>query len=146
MVRMEQSDLAQRAGVSVDTIKRLERTIGPISANVATMNSVVSVLEATGIEFTNGGQPGVRMSSDLINLRSRNARLRSRIEQLLERSDQSIQEAVRRVALEQSLVVSDDTAESLQDVHDNLRRRADTLIHAGVAKPEDFEGMIWPPA
>jgi len=61
MARIEQSDLAERSNVSVDTIKRLERTVGPISANVATMAAVVGALEAAGVEFTNGGQPGVRM-------------------------------------------------------------------------------------
>lgn len=62
MARIEQSELAQKAGVSVDTIKRLERTVGPISANVNTMASIVRVLEEAGIEFTNGGQPGVRLA------------------------------------------------------------------------------------
>jgi transcriptional regulator with XRE-family HTH domain len=61
MARIEQADLASRAKVSVDTIKRLERTVGPISANVATMAAIVGVLEAAGVEFTNGGQPGVRI-------------------------------------------------------------------------------------
>lgn len=62
MARIEQAELARQAGVSVDTIKRLERTVGPISANVNTMASIVTVLEAAGVEFTNGGQPGVRLA------------------------------------------------------------------------------------
>ena len=62
MTRIEQSELARRSGMSVDTVKRLERTEGPISANVATVDAIVSVLEAAGIEFTNGGQPGVRVT------------------------------------------------------------------------------------
>lgn len=63
MARVEQGELAQRASVSVDTIKRLERTVGPISANVATMASIVHALEAAGVEFipANGGGPGVRL-------------------------------------------------------------------------------------
>lgn len=63
MSRIEQADLAAKAGVSVDTVKRLERTVGPISANVATMNAVVSVLEASGVIFVeeNGEGPGVRL-------------------------------------------------------------------------------------
>ena len=61
LTRIEQSDLAAAAKVSVDTIKRLERTVGPVSANIATVNSVVSALEAAGVEFTNGEQPGVRL-------------------------------------------------------------------------------------
>jgi transcriptional regulator with XRE-family HTH domain len=61
MARIEQSELTLASKVSVDTVKRLERTIGPVSANVATVNSVVQALEAAGVEFTNGWQPGVRM-------------------------------------------------------------------------------------
>jgi hypothetical protein len=38
---------------------------GLISANVATVDAIVSVLEAAGIEFTNGGQPGVRFRKGL---------------------------------------------------------------------------------
>jgi transcriptional regulator with XRE-family HTH domain len=63
MARIEQADLARQANVSVETIKRLERTAGPVSANVQTVDAVMRVLEAAGIEFTNGDQPGVRMKA-----------------------------------------------------------------------------------
>jgi predicted transcriptional regulator len=60
---MEQSDLAQAAKVSVDTIKRLERTVGQVSANVLTVNAITKTLESAGVEFVpeNGGGPGVRL-------------------------------------------------------------------------------------
>ncbi|CAA2109004.1 hypothetical protein MBUL_04497 (plasmid) [Methylobacterium bullatum] len=63
MCRIEQSELAERAGVSVDTIKRLERTAGPISANIKTINAVVKTLEAAGVVFIdeNGSGAGVRL-------------------------------------------------------------------------------------
>jgi predicted transcriptional regulator len=61
MARIEQSELAQRSGVSVDTIKRLERTEGPVSANVATVHSIVAALESAGVVFTNGDEPGVKL-------------------------------------------------------------------------------------
>jgi transcriptional regulator with XRE-family HTH domain len=61
MARIEQVDLALQANVSVETIKRLERTEGPVSANVQTVDAVTRALEAAGIEFTNGEQPGVRL-------------------------------------------------------------------------------------
>jgi transcriptional regulator with XRE-family HTH domain len=61
MARIEQADLARQASVSVETIKRLERTEGPVSANVQTVDAVIRALEAAGVEFTNGAQPGVRL-------------------------------------------------------------------------------------
>jgi transcriptional regulator with XRE-family HTH domain len=61
MARIEQADLARQANVSVETIKRLERTEGPVSANVQTVDAVTRALEAAGVEFTNGEQPGVRL-------------------------------------------------------------------------------------
>ncbi len=63
MARIEQGDLASRAGVSVDTIKRLERIVGPVSANTMTMDAIQRALEAAGVEFIpeNGGGAGVRL-------------------------------------------------------------------------------------
>ena len=63
MARLEQSELAQKAGVSVDTVKRLERMIGPVMATVSTLNSITSVLQAAGVIFVdeNGEGPGVRL-------------------------------------------------------------------------------------
>jgi predicted transcriptional regulator len=55
---MEQSDVAQSAGVSVDTVKRLESIVGPVSANISTIESIQRVLEAAGVEFTNGASLG----------------------------------------------------------------------------------------
>jgi hypothetical protein len=80
------------------------------------------------------------MSDDLINLQSRNAQLRAKIEQLVEGADKSVQDEVRRIASEQLPAVAD-PVETLQRVHDNLQRQADALLDAGVAKAEDFEGV-----
>ena len=64
MIRMDQTELATRANVSVETIKRMERTTGVVSANVATLNAVVCALESAGVEFIaeNGGGAGVRLA------------------------------------------------------------------------------------
>lgn len=51
MVRMEQGELASRAGVSVETVKRFERIIGPVSANTSTLKAVQKVLEDAGAVF-----------------------------------------------------------------------------------------------
>jgi DNA-binding XRE family transcriptional regulator len=62
MLRMEQRGLAAAAGISLETVKRIERTAGPISAMAATVDNLTRALEAAGVEFTNGEQPGVRLS------------------------------------------------------------------------------------
>jgi hypothetical protein len=55
MVRVERDDLAARAGVSGETIKRLERTIGQVSGNPSTVDAVVGVLQSAGVAFTHSG-------------------------------------------------------------------------------------------
>jgi DNA-binding XRE family transcriptional regulator len=63
LARMDQQALADRSGVSVPTIKRMEAGDGPIRGNYENVAAVVAVLEASGIEFIpeNGGGPGVRL-------------------------------------------------------------------------------------
>lgn len=57
----EQRQLASAAGVSVETISRLERTEGPVSTYATTLEAIQSALEEAGIEFINGDAPGVRL-------------------------------------------------------------------------------------
>jgi hypothetical protein len=59
--RIEQRELAQTAGVSLETIKRIERSPGVVSAYASTVDNLRRALEAAGIEFTNGDRPGVRL-------------------------------------------------------------------------------------
>jgi predicted transcriptional regulator len=61
MLRMEQETLAQAAGVSANTIRRMEGFDGPIGARTDTMRRLQRVLEEAGIEFQDEGRPGVRM-------------------------------------------------------------------------------------
>jgi len=61
MLRMEQRQLADAAGVSVETIKRMERATGEAPTNARTATAIQRALENAGVEFTNGDQPGVRM-------------------------------------------------------------------------------------
>jgi transcriptional regulator with XRE-family HTH domain len=61
MLRIEQRELADRSGVSLETIKRIERTPGPISAYTGTVDKLRRALESAGIEFSEGDQPGVRL-------------------------------------------------------------------------------------
>ncbi len=51
-------ELAAAAGVSLQTVARLERGE---SLRPATLAAIRTALEAAGVEFTNGDQPGVRL-------------------------------------------------------------------------------------
>jgi transcriptional regulator with XRE-family HTH domain len=67
MVRWEQAELAQRANVSVKTIKRLEAVSGPLDAR--SNWSIKNALELAGIEFLDADDyrsrgDGVRFHKD----------------------------------------------------------------------------------
>ena len=49
LLRWEQSTVAARAGISVETVKRLERPI--VAVKVATIEAIRRAFEAAGIEF-----------------------------------------------------------------------------------------------
>jgi transcriptional regulator with XRE-family HTH domain len=51
-------ELAERAGVGVNTVNRFE---GGQDARVSSVDKMRAAFESAGIEFTNGGQPGVRL-------------------------------------------------------------------------------------
>jgi transcriptional regulator with XRE-family HTH domain len=63
LLRKEQRDIAKAAGISLETVKRIERTPGQISAMAATVDRLTRALGALGVEFIpeNGGGPGVRL-------------------------------------------------------------------------------------
>jgi len=61
MLRWEQAKLAETSGVSLPTLKRLEGQQGPLAAHGRTIAALQRALEDAGIEFTNGGAPGVRL-------------------------------------------------------------------------------------
>ena len=61
LLRWEQKHLAEASKVSLPTIKRIESKPGPIGAHTDTLHAIQAAIEAAGAEFTNGGQPGVRL-------------------------------------------------------------------------------------
>lgn len=63
MLRIEQRELSRKAGLSLETVKRIERTPGPISAYTTTVESLRYALEEAGIEFIDGDRPGVRLKT-----------------------------------------------------------------------------------
>jgi transcriptional regulator with XRE-family HTH domain len=53
LVRWDQSTVAEAAGVSIETIKRLERMDGPLgSVRVNTIDAIRRALEAAGVIWT----------------------------------------------------------------------------------------------
>jgi transcriptional regulator with XRE-family HTH domain len=52
-------ELAEKAGVTANTVTRIENGA---DAKQSTMDALQRALEMAGIEFTNGGQPGVRLA------------------------------------------------------------------------------------
>jgi transcriptional regulator with XRE-family HTH domain len=51
-------ELAEKAGVTANTVTRIENGA---DAKQSTMDALQGALEAAGVEFTNGQQPGVRL-------------------------------------------------------------------------------------
>ena len=63
LVRMEMKAVADAAGLSFDTVKRLEMFRGPISANTNTEAALRRAFRDVGVMFIdeNGDGPGVRL-------------------------------------------------------------------------------------
>lgn len=65
LARLDQAELAKRAGLSAPTIKRLEQARGPISANTKTEMQIRTAFADAGVDFIdqNGGGAGVRLKT-----------------------------------------------------------------------------------
>jgi len=80
MLAIDQRELAERSGLSLPTIQRMEASGGLVRGHVESMARVIGALEAAGIELigegaasSNGGR-GVRLRVPLAEKsRSRNA-------------------------------------------------------------------------
>ncbi|MGZ6015918.1 MAG: BLUF domain-containing protein [Phenylobacterium sp.] len=61
--RIDQRELAQRCGLSLETIRRLERVRGPVDAHVRTLSDIIAAFHELGIEFdvSADGAIGMRM-------------------------------------------------------------------------------------
>ncbi len=60
MLGWSRSDLAERAGVSLPTVQRVE-TEGKAFVSDEIRQKLKATLEAAGVEFTNGNAPGGRL-------------------------------------------------------------------------------------
>lgn len=64
LVGMDQGTLAQSAGVNINTVSSMEKKGGEnLTSALDKVRSIMSVLEAEGVEFLNHGEPGVRIRS-----------------------------------------------------------------------------------
>jgi transcriptional regulator with XRE-family HTH domain len=59
MLGLTQAEVAKRAGISTTGLNNIERGISDPKAS--TLTSIQQVLEAAGVDFTNGGEPGVKL-------------------------------------------------------------------------------------
>lgn len=66
MLRWEQAVLTEKSGVSLATIKRLEKMTGKISANLVTLQAIERAFTEAGIEFLpdEGCGVGVRLGKN----------------------------------------------------------------------------------
>ena len=70
LLGIDQRDLAQRAGLSLPTIQRMEASDGVVRGNVDSLMKLVGALAANGIELigegatSNVGGRGVRLLND----------------------------------------------------------------------------------
>ena len=62
LLRWRADELARQASLGLNTIKRAEAKDGKTSLTTANELAIRRALEAAGVEFTNGDQPGVRLT------------------------------------------------------------------------------------
>jgi hypothetical protein len=55
------SAVSKKSRVALGTLRRMEGFDGAVSARTETLNRVVMTLERAGVEFLDGGSPGVRL-------------------------------------------------------------------------------------
>jgi transcriptional regulator with XRE-family HTH domain len=60
LANLSQADIARATGLSLPTIKRVESE-REVSVSDEAQTAVRRALEAAGVEFTNGGEPGVKL-------------------------------------------------------------------------------------
>jgi transcriptional regulator with XRE-family HTH domain len=65
LTRINQAELAEACGLSLETIKRLERIRGAIDANIRTIKAIIQTFEAMGIKFDSWEGGGVGVSRPL---------------------------------------------------------------------------------
>lgn len=62
LLRWSADELAARAKLGVATVRRAEQTDGPPAITGANCHAIQTAFAEAGVEFTNGGQPGLRFN------------------------------------------------------------------------------------
>jgi hypothetical protein len=62
LIHWSAADLSKRSSVSLRTIRRAELAEHDMRLTVANNLAIRRALEAAGVEFTNGDQPGVKLA------------------------------------------------------------------------------------
>ena len=73
MIRWSGEDLAQAAGVSLSSIRRIEAVSGiPKNQNIRTLFAIKAALEAAGVDFIGSPEdrPGVRLKGAVLSAAS----------------------------------------------------------------------------
>jgi predicted transcriptional regulator len=73
LLGIDQRTLAQRAGVSVPTIQRMEASTGQVRGTVDSLGKVVAALEAAGVELISERAPS-QAEGRGVRLKARNQR------------------------------------------------------------------------
>ena|ERR1700683_2235075 len=73
LLKWSAADLARQSSLGVNTIRRAEAVDAATSLTAANDLAIRRALEAAGVEFTNGDQPGVRLSKVAAAARSADA-------------------------------------------------------------------------
>jgi transcriptional regulator with XRE-family HTH domain len=60
LANLSQADIAKATGLSLPTIRRAESE-REVSVSEGAIEAIQRALEAAGVEFTNGDQPGVKL-------------------------------------------------------------------------------------
>jgi transcriptional regulator with XRE-family HTH domain len=119
-----QEDLARESTIGRATIADFES--GKRQPYETTLATLRAALEAAGVEFTNGGQHGVRMTEEFA-LTGKNARLRGRVEKAYAEASQSNKSRVEQIIAELPGKAGYSDLEWLRILHENLKKRADAL-------------------
>jgi transcriptional regulator with XRE-family HTH domain len=64
LASLSQTDVAAATGLSLPTIRRAESE-REVSVSTDAIQAIRTALEAAGVEFTNGDQPGVRLRKSI---------------------------------------------------------------------------------